>query len=265
MIPALRAAPALLRLGFAGAVAYRAELVIWILSALLPLVMLALWNAVAAGGPVRGYESADLARYFTATLLVRQLTGAWVFWQLQHEIRTGALSARLLRPMHPLYWSAMQMLAAIPLRLTVLAPVLLALVAWRPDLLAWPGFSAFSLFLVSIALAWLLAFLVQAALAITAFWTDQSDGLFNLWFAAWSVLSGYIAPMAFFPEAWRDALRWTPFRGMVAVPVELLGGFLKPKDALFDLSVQLFWVILLSGVVALSWRRGVARFGAFGG
>lgn len=264
MIRAFTAGPALLRLGFASALAYRAELVIWILSALLPLVMLALWNAVASGGPVRGYEGADLARYFTATLIVRQLTGAWVFWQLQHEIRSGALSARLLRPMHPLIWSAAQMLAAIPLRLAVLTPVVAALVLWRPDLLAWPGAANFGLFLISIAMAWLLAFLVQAALAITAFWTDQSDGLFSLWFAAWSVLSGYIAPLAFFPEAWRGALAWAPFRGMVGLPVELLGGFLRPEEAAFDLAVQAGWVLVLLAVVSLGWRRGVARFGAFG-
>ena len=41
-----RAVPALMRIGFAEAVAYRAEFVIWMLSTTLPLVNLALWSAV---------------------------------------------------------------------------------------------------------------------------------------------------------------------------------------------------------------------------
>ena len=72
--------PAILRVAFAGMVAYRAEMIIWVLSATLPLVMLALWNAAAAGGAVAGWDQTDFTRYFTANLIVRQLTGSWVGW-----------------------------------------------------------------------------------------------------------------------------------------------------------------------------------------
>ena len=48
----LRAYPALLRVGFADILAYRAELVVWLLTINMPLVMMALWTAVAASGPV---------------------------------------------------------------------------------------------------------------------------------------------------------------------------------------------------------------------
>ena len=41
-----------MRIGFAEMVAYRAEFLVWILTTNMPLVMMALWNAVAADGPV---------------------------------------------------------------------------------------------------------------------------------------------------------------------------------------------------------------------
>ena len=47
----LRAYPSLLRVGMADMLAYRAEFLVWILSMNLPLVMMALWTAVAADGP----------------------------------------------------------------------------------------------------------------------------------------------------------------------------------------------------------------------
>ena len=58
----IRALPDMLRVGAAGIVAYRAEMTIWILSATMPLIMLALWNAVAADGPARESSHCRLTR-----------------------------------------------------------------------------------------------------------------------------------------------------------------------------------------------------------
>ncbi|NRD47887.1 ABC transporter permease, partial [Corallococcus exiguus] len=44
---ALKALPTMLRIGFSEAVAYRAEMIIWVLATTMPLIMLALWSAVA--------------------------------------------------------------------------------------------------------------------------------------------------------------------------------------------------------------------------
>ena len=45
---ALRAYPTLVRVGFAESVAYRAEMLVWMLTMTMPLVSLALWSAISA-------------------------------------------------------------------------------------------------------------------------------------------------------------------------------------------------------------------------
>ncbi|HVY49889.1 MAG TPA: hypothetical protein VHB21_28535, partial [Minicystis sp.] len=115
-IRAARAYPALLRVGFAEAVAYRAEMVVWLLTTTMPLVSLALWSAVADAGPVGRFDQRRFGAYFLATLLVRQLTGSWLVWELNQEIRTGTLSQRLLKPIHPLVAYSAENLAALPMR-----------------------------------------------------------------------------------------------------------------------------------------------------
>jgi len=259
-----RALPTLFRVGFADVVAYRAEMAIWVLTATMPLIMLALWNAVAAQGPVAGFGQVEMARYFAATLVVRQLTGAWILWQLNYLIRTGGLSPLLLRPLNPLTYEAVSMVVAMHFRMVILAPLVGALLWWRPELWKAPGWAAFGLFFVSVALAWLLSFLIQALFAMLAFWLDQSMGLFGVWFAAWGLLSGYFAPTAVFPAAWKPILEWLPFRGMLAVPVELLGGFLSARDALPQIGIQLGWTLTLAALAAFTWRRGLRRYGAYG-
>ena len=103
--------------------------------------------------------------------------------------------------------------------------------------------------------------LAQAAFGCLAFWTEQSQGLFGVWFSVWMLLSGYIAPLDLFPPGIREVLMWLPFRGMVAAPVELLAGFSTPSEALFDLAVQCGWLAVFGVLVSVLWTRGVKRYG----
>lgn len=264
MIAHVRAMPELFRIGFASAVAYRAEMVIWILSATMPLIMLALWNAVAAGGTVAGLDQADIARYFAANLVVRQLTSSWVVWELNWEIRTGRLSPKLLRPVNPLWTAALQNLAVLPFRAAVLLPMLAALVAWRPDLLRVPAAWEIPAFLLSILLAWALAFAMQCAFAMLAFWMDQSMGIWGLYFGVWMVFSGYIAPLRMFPPAFRSVLDVLPFRAMLSVPTEILAGMTTPSQGAAAIGLQAGWTVVTILAAAILWNRGVRRYGAFG-
>ena len=131
---------ALVKAGFAEMVAYRAELFIWILSATTPVIMLLVWDRAAENGPIQGFDRPDFARYFTASLVVRQLASAWLVWELNHLIRTGELSPALLKPVHPFAFRAAENLVALPFRIVVLAPLVGLLVLWRPEIgmpLSW--------------------------------------------------------------------------------------------------------------------------------
>jgi ABC-2 type transport system permease protein len=73
----VRAFPTLLRVGFADAIAYRAEMLVWVLATTMPLVMLALWTSVAQGAPIGRYDQPAFVAYFLATFVVRQMTGSF--------------------------------------------------------------------------------------------------------------------------------------------------------------------------------------------
>ena len=257
----LRAAPTLLKVGFAEMVAYRAEMVVWILTATMPLVMLALWNAAASEGPLQGFGQADFARYFTATLVVRQLTGAWLVWELNHQVRTGGLSPQLLRPMNPLAWNMAETVAALPFRLLVLAPIIAVLCLWRPDIVFLPSALTLACFAGSVVLAFLLSWLVQAIFGMLSFWFEQSLGLFNLWFAAYAFLGGYMLPLQLLPPAVADLAAWLPFQATLAAPVGILLGTVELGPTLLS---QAIWVVLALGLARAMWGRGLRRYGAVG-
>ncbi|MCB9745813.1 MAG: ABC-2 family transporter protein [Alphaproteobacteria bacterium] len=259
-----RAFPALLRVGFAESVAYRAEMLIWFLAVTMPIIMMFVWDRVAEAGPVGGMDQQDLGRYFLAMVLVRQLTGAWVVWELNYEIRDGSLNGWLLKPMHLLWFSAARHLAAHPFRLVVLGPLVGALLLWRPELAFWPGLGTLALAALSVALAWGIGFAFQVAFGALAFFLKQSSGVWGVWFGAYMLLSGYIFPIGLAPPWLQPVLRALPFRFQLSVPVEILTGLLSGTEALAAFVGQLIWLLLSIGLAAATWRFGVGRYEAVG-
>jgi ABC-2 type transport system permease protein len=262
---ALRALPTLLRVGFADAVAYRAELLVWLLSTNMALVMMALLTAVARDGPVGGFGQSDFVAYFLATLVVRLVTGAWVVWEANMEIRQGTLAFRLLRPIHPLVHYAAENLAAIPLRAAIALPIALLLLVTLGSQHVTRDPALWLVFLVAVLGAWLITFLAMSVIAALAFWVDSATSFAQVWFGLFTVLSGYLMPLELFPRWLAVTARFLPFRYMLAFPVETIIGRAGRPRAFLDLGIQWAFVAALALAARLSWRAGLRRYSAFGG
>jgi viologen exporter family transport system permease protein len=262
---AVKAFPTLLRIGVAEVVAYRAEFLVWILTTNMPLVMLALWHAVAADGPVGRFDQTQFTAYYLGVLAVRLATSNWMAWQMSMEIRDGTLSAKLLRPIHPLYSYAADHLSAIPMRILVVSPIVAVLIATSWHRLARHDPSLVLVLVASLVGAWLLMYFSMVLLGSLAFYVDSALGVFELWIGVHAIFSGYLIPLEILPGWVRGLAAVLPFRFMLAFPVETLVGLLSPAEALRQLAAQWLYVALI-GVLALRvWRAGVRRFAAFGG
>ncbi|MBC7793377.1 MAG: ABC-2 family transporter protein, partial [Clostridia bacterium] len=220
----LKPLPTLYRVSFAEAVAYRGESLIWLLSTNTPLIMLLLWNAVAADGPVAGYGQPQFRAYFLVTLIVRLLSGAWVSWQLSHEIRDGTLAGRLLKPMHPFFAYAFENLAAWPVRLMMTIPVV-AIAAWlvgstnvTHDWRQW------LLFPISLMSAWGISFTALLTIGCLAFFWKSTNAITEVWFGLYVVFSGYIVPLDLFPLWASGILEYLPWAHILSTPVRIALG-----------------------------------------
>ena len=265
MTRTLRALPTLVRVGLAEAMAYRAELIIWILTTTMPLVMLPLWQAVAASGPVHGFAGADFVAYFLATFVVRQLTSAWASWTLHDEIRRGTLAMRLLRPVHPFWAYLIENLAALPLRLAVALPFALGALVWTSwDRLEHDPWRVM-LLLPALLGAWALTFAVHLVVGVLCLWNQGAIRVMDAWTVGYFVLSGYLVPLAVFPEPMRAWPQHLPFHFQLGFPVELATGALGTTEALRMLGEQWLYVLSFTALCAVLWQRGLARFQAHGG
>jgi ABC-2 type transport system permease protein len=261
----LGALPTLLRIGVAETVAYRAEFLVWILTTTQPLIMLGLWASVTRNQPFQGYASNDFVAYFLACLIVRQLTGNWVAWQMSEEVRSGAMAMRLLRPVHPFFAYAASHAAAIPFRSLIALPVAFAMLASSGASALTSDPIQLALLAPSIAMAWLITFAMLFAIGSLAFFWTQTMAIANLYFALYSLLSGYMMPLALLPGPVAATARWLPFRYMLSASVELMTRSLTGNELAALLGGQLAWTVLALAAALALWRAGVRRFEAVGG
>ncbi|RKH90486.1 ABC transporter permease, partial [Corallococcus praedator] len=244
----LKALPTLLRIGFAEAVAFRAEMIVWVFATTMPLIMLALWSAVARTAPVGRFGQAEFVGYFLAAFCVRQITSCWVAWMLSYEVKQGTLAMRLLRPISPLLAYATDVLAGIPLRLLVVAPVL-AVSLYVVGARAVPSSPlGWGLFILSLAGGWLITFYLNVLLGTLSLYLESSQKLMDVYMVLFFVCSGYMFPVEFFPAGVRTFIDVLPFRYQMGLPVELMTGAHATGAALGLLAKQWAWVAGLGAV-----------------
>ena len=257
----------LLQTQFAYMTTYRAEIVLWMLLGVLPLLMMAVWITQAnqaPGGNLRGYTAGDFASYFLAVWVSTQLVVVWVVWELNSHIRQGTLSPKLLRPIDP-FW---EFLASHVGERMVRLPFLILIVTL--GLLLTPGasFSGKPLnwmaYALSITLAFLTRFLIAYCIGILAFWSEQAISVEELYWAVYAVLSGVYAPLEFYPPFMRAAVEWTPFPYIISFPARVLSGRVENSEIVHGLLTQAAWLSLFVLLRLLLWRKGLKRYGAVG-
>ncbi len=245
---------------------YRASLLIWMIGHVLePLVYLIVWSVVAStgGGSVGDYQKQDFAAYFIVLMLVNHVTYTWIMYEFEYRIQHGSLSFALLRPVHPIHSDVADNVSSKAVTLPFMVAIAVALaLAFHPALSPQPW--AIGLFVPALLLAFLLRFLVEWTLALSAFWTTRVSAINQTYFVLLLFLSGQIAPISLMPRAVRVLAEVLPFRAMVGFPVELLLGRLSLSQALAGLGAQAAWVIIGLVLLRVVWRAGVRVYSAVG-
>jgi ABC-2 type transport system permease protein len=178
----------------------------------------------------------------------------WGWWEIVNAIRSGAVVSDLLKPYDYFsHWlardlgraSAHFIVRGIPTFTVglVLFDVLLPETPWR--LLG---------FLASIPLAVTVSFCLRFMVNLCGFWVMDFRGIASMFYAVMNVFSGFLAPIAFFPDGMRLLAIVLPFRAVIMTPNEI---YLGQVAAWQGLGFQVLWIAVLVG--AAHWLQAVAE------
>ncbi|BAB77715.1 ABC transporter permease [Anabaena sp. FACHB-709] len=257
----IRKALTLLTVYYAYMVEYRAELILWVLSGSLPIILMGAWIKAAQGGTF-GLSPVDFARYFLTVFVVRQISIVWVIWEFEKEVVEGKLSPKLLQPLDPVWHHVASHLservARIPFAILLIGLFFLL----YPQALWFPTVSQLLLFTVAVTLAFVLRFVIQYTFAMFAFWTERANAIENFWFLFYLFLSGLIAPLDVFPEPVKAIVLFTPFPYLINFPASLLVGL--PVDIARGFLSLVAWIFIFWVANRLLWRAGLKKYSGMG-
>ncbi len=256
----------MLSINIAGAVAYRTDILFFMLGAVFgPLLSATVWRSAIASGAEVPMSTSDLMTYFVLLALVSTLTSAWLSGYLADQIRNGSLSVWLARPGSFLYEMIANNLSEKVIKLTVLVP-LVALFGWmfRHDIdLALPAWR-WAAAAVSIILAATIAFSIDVAEGSLAFWMDDIAGIIRARGLFALVLSGQLVPLELMPKWSHGFLMAQPFRYIISFPLEIITGSLTSTQLAAGATMQVVYTIAFVWLARTVWRRGQYSYAAVG-
>jgi ABC-2 type transport system permease protein len=187
-------------------------------------------------------------------------------WQIAADIREGNISQFLLKPIDYLWYRlclffsgriAFIFMAAVPLAVFIFC--------FRQYFVAPVNGMALLVFPVSLLLTALLQFFISYAMAMLAFWLLEISTLIFILFAFEYLASGHLFPLDLLPPALRHVLLFTPFPYQLYLPIGVYMGRIAGADLWRGLLAQLLWVLAAYAFARFMWRRGIKKYGAFGG
>jgi ABC-2 type transport system permease protein len=257
-------------LGFQTALEYRANFALSLLSAAYPVVIqVFMWSAIYAGSgeaELYGYTYRQMLTYTFLAGHTARIVRTGFEYEIMEDIKSGKYSTFLVQPIgyfpYRLFAYLGQKLPNLAVVLAILAVVLLGLTSF-----AGIAISAASLltFLLTLALAVALNFLIFYCFSAVAFWAVEIGYLFEGIRIVTILLSGGIFPLEVFGEGFARAAHLLPFAYTISYPINVLNGRLTPAEVAQGVAAQLVWIVLCWGLARLLWRIGQRQYVAVGG
>ncbi|MQA25449.1 MAG: hypothetical protein GEU94_08250 [Micromonosporaceae bacterium] len=222
--------------------------------------------AAGAGGVAAGYDGPMLVAF---VWLGQGLIGVVMLFgdsDLASRVRTGEVTADLLRPVDPL-WSylAADLGRAAHAMLTRFGlPVLTGAIVF--DMFAPRHAGSYPLFAASVLAAVVVSFSFRYLTNLSAFWLLDHRGVANAWLLGSTLLSGLVFPIRFLPD-WAQLTLWlaTPFPAMAQAPLDVFVEYGGVSGQLLAIGNQLMWAAAGLALCRLAQRRALRRLVIQGG
>lgn len=266
---------ALLGIAIQDGIAYRANMVIWILTDLIPaMIMPLVWlGAYAArlgtqevgGQPViAGYTPENMVTYYVVMVFLANVVISHLMWDIAWQIKDGAFSAHLVRPLSVFQYYFFQNVSWRIVRGLVFMPFFILLVVFYHNFISVDNLYLGWELWISIILGHVLSFCLVWAIALAALFVQEARSVFELYYFPMLFLSGQLFPLAVLPSWAVTAGNFLPFKFTTALPTELAVRQMTPEAAHSGILLQLVWIVIAVIAGKILWKSGIKRYTGVG-
>ncbi len=249
---------------------YRTNFFLSFLSSVFPMVMsLFLWTAIYQNtieNTVYGYNYIQMIAYTIMAGVVSTLVSAGFAPTMSNDIRSGSLSKFLTIPIGYLRYRLFNFLGEKTVHL-VISFLIIMITLWMCNTYFGFYISLFRvfMFLIVLVLAIALNFLIFFSVGISAFWVVQTSYLFWAAKEFIKIASGGVFPIDIFGQTVVTISNYLPFKYTIYYPINVLNGKLAMSEILHGIVVQCVWIVIISIITNLLWKKGIKDYVAVGG
>lgn len=255
---------------------YRGDFALGTLMRFLPIVtQIFLWKAVfsaveALGSGVdrvAGYSYDDFIAYYLLTMVSRAFSSMpGLASGITRDIRSGAVKKYLTQPVDLIEFLFLYRVAHKLVYYTIaVVPFAVVFYLLRSYFPGWPEGPRFAAYVISLLLAFLLGFFMEATLGLLGFWFLEISSLLFIYMLLSYFCSGHMFPLDMLPGVWGQAIKAAPFQYLAYFSSAVFLGKVTGTDLLWGLATQLGWVVTFAVAARLAFRFGVRRYSGFGG
>ena len=251
---------------------YSVNIIFFSLSELLYcFVMYYVWLAVfkaSDGETFMGFDMMDMVAYLFITNVTAYLTASSADSIIAEEIKDGSIAMRLLKPVD-YHISVLFMDIANPMILFIIVfvPMTACVELYRWSVTGVLMFQPMNclLYLLSTMIAYLISFYMNICFGFLAFYVTNLWGMSIFKKILLKFLSGAVIPLAFMPGIMKTIFSFMPFSSLSYTPVMIYMGKYTGADPVFNLGLQVFWLIVLFLLCKLIWKKAIKRLSVQGG
>jgi len=266
----------ILRISIEERLVYRGDFALGTLMRFLPIVtQIFLWAAIfdglsteVRGEPqIAGYSFRDMVAYYLLTMVTRAFSSMpGLASGIARDIRTGNVKKYLIQPVDMVGFLLLYRLAhKLVYYAVALGPFALVFFLLRDFFSGWPEPSVLLAYLVSLVLAFMLGFFLEATIGMAGFWFLEVSSLLFVYMLFNFFFSGHMFPLDMLPGDLKWLFQIIPLQYLAYFPAAVFLGKVQGADLAVGLAVQFAWVAFFIAASRVAFHRGVRRYSGFGG
>ncbi|MDR0287202.1 MAG: ABC-2 family transporter protein [Clostridiales bacterium] len=244
--------------------AYRSNiLTVFIIAPLGMLAQYFIWRAViASNGDIIGMDFAQILTYYAITTTLGIFLADDVAGTLRGLIYSGDLNSYLLKPVSYFQYALAEKIGKKILSVFFeLIPLLLIFIfIFRINLIPHNIYW----FILSVLLSFVMIFLINYCVGITAFWLTNNWGVNMAVGVLINFSSGLLLPLSLFPLSVQKLLFVLPFQYMYYIPAKVFLGNYElaglTMSVPYIVLIQFAYVFIIWSLIGIIWKRGIKKF-----
>jgi ABC-2 type transport system permease protein len=265
----------ILRISLEERLVYRGDFALGTLMRFLPVItQMFLWWAIfeavgesQGGHAVAGYTYHNVVAYYLLTMISRAFSSMpGLASGIARDIRDGTVKKYLIQPIDMLDFLLLNRMAhKLVYYLVATVPFAVVFCLCRRFFAGWPQPEILLAYVVSLSMAFLLGYFLEATLGMIGFWFLEVNSLLFVYMLFSFFCSGHMFPIDMLPRPWRGLVQGMPLQYLAYFPAAVFLQRITGSALLWGLGVQLGWVVFFIFTARVAFHFGTRRYSAFGG